>query len=113
MPDLSVLTLSAGMLVFRGNYVAAGGPDESSESEEASVAPGTLDDGAHLIDQATISLETVTLAALGAGYGSVGEVDLETYHGALVFNLDIGNADVKVVASNGAILDKDLETPDH
>jgi uncharacterized membrane protein YkoI len=43
----------------------------------------------------------------------VGEVDLETYQGALVFNVDIGNADVKVVASNGAILHKDLETPDH
>jgi hypothetical protein len=43
---------------FGGNYVAAGGSDESSESEEASVALGKLDDGAHLLDQATISLET-------------------------------------------------------
>ena len=32
---------------------------------------------------------------------------------ALVFNVDIGNADVKVVASNGAILVQELETDDH
>jgi len=64
---------------FGDNYVAAGGPDESSESEEVSIAPGTLDDGAHLLDQAAISLEAAILAAQGAADGSVGEVDLETY----------------------------------
>jgi hypothetical protein len=45
--------------------------------------------------------------------GVVGEVDLETCQGALVFNVDIGNADVKVVVSNGAILGQELETDDH
>ena len=55
---------------FYGNYVAAGGPDESSKSEDVSVAPGTLDDGAHLLDQAGISLEAAILAALGAGEGN-------------------------------------------
>lgn len=70
---LSVFALSTGMLAFfRGNYVATGGPDESSESEEVSVASGTLDDGAHLIDQAAISLEAALLAAQGAADGSGG-----------------------------------------
>ena len=111
---LSIFALSTGMLAFfGGNYVATGDPDESSESEEVSVAPGTLDDGAHLIDQAAISLEAALLAAQGAADGSVGEVDLETCQDALVFNVDIGNADVKVVASNGAILVQELETDDH
>ena len=45
--------------------------------------------------------------------GSVGEVDLETYQDALVFNVDIGNADVKVDFSDGAILGQELETDDH
>ena len=58
-----------------GNYIASVDPDESFKSEWASVAPGTLDDEAHLLDQATISLEA-TLAHLGAGNGSVAEVDL-------------------------------------
>jgi len=55
---LSMLALSDGMLVFSGdNYIASGCPDESSKSEQVSVAPGMLDDEAHLLDQATISLE--------------------------------------------------------
>ena len=77
MLGLSVLALSDGMLVFRGgNYIASVDPDESFKSEWASVAPGTLDDEAHLLDQATINHEAVTLAPLGAGDGSVAEVDL-------------------------------------
>ena len=74
---LSVLALSNAMLVFSGgNYIPSGCPDEGSKSEQVSVAPGMLDDETHLLDQATISLEAVTLAPLGAGDGSVAEVDL-------------------------------------
>ena len=97
---------------FYGNYVAAGGPDESSKSEDVSVAPGTLDDGAHLLYQAGISLEAAILAALGAGEGNW-RIDLEAYQGGLVFNEDISNADVKVVASDRAILSQELETDNH
>jgi len=43
----------------------------------------------------------------------IGEIDLETYQGGLVFNEDISNADVKVVASDRAILSQELETDNH
>ena len=43
-------------------------------------------------------------AAQGAYDGALGEIDLEMYQGTLVFNVDIGDLDVKVDAANGAIL---------
>ena len=68
------------------------------------VAPGTLDDGKDLLQLATISLEDAVVSAQTAGSGAVGEVDLEYYNGTLVFNVDIGDLDVKVDAATGAVL---------
>jgi hypothetical protein len=71
---------------------------------EATVPPGQIDDGADLLPQASITLDQAITAAQGAATGALGEVDLETYNGTLVFNVDIGAKDVKVDASNGNIL---------
>lgn len=40
----------------------------------------------------------------GPADGVVGEIDLEDYNGTLAFNVEIGAHDVKVDASNGAVL---------
>lgn len=74
------------------------------QEAEATVPPGQIDDGADLLPQASITLDQAIAAAQTAATGALGEVDLETYHGTLVFNVDIGAKDVKVDASNGAIL---------
>jgi hypothetical protein len=71
---------------------------------EATVLPGQIDDGADLLPQASVTLDQAITAAQTAATGALGEVDLETYNGTLVFNVDIGAKDVKVDASNGAIL---------
>lgn len=70
----------------------------------AGSAPGTLDDGAELLPNARISLADAIGAATSAADGAVGEVDLEYWHGSLVFNVDVGDDDVKVDASTGAVL---------
>jgi uncharacterized membrane protein YkoI len=36
--------------------------------------------------------------------GAIGEIDLEHYNGRLVFNVDVGDKDVKVDAENGLVL---------
>ena len=67
-------------------------------------ALGQIDDGAELLDHASISLKEALAAARAAASGELGEVDLEMYQGQLVFNVDIGDQDVKVDAADGTIL---------
>jgi uncharacterized membrane protein YkoI len=85
--------------------------DDANEAEDGDIqAPsGTLDDGKDLLPQAGIPLEQAVAAAQGAASGPVGEIDLEQAHGRLVFNVDIGDKDVKVDASSGAVLASDSD----
>lgn len=71
---------------------------------EDQVAPGTIDDGKELLPQAAITLDQAIAAAQATGPGELGEVDLEHDQGRLVFNVDMGDRDVKVDAQTGAIL---------
>jgi uncharacterized membrane protein YkoI len=86
--------------------------DEGDGEVEATVTAGTLDDGQSLLPQAGISLEAAVDSARGAASGAVGEVDLEYVGDRLVFNVDIGDQDVKVDASSGAVLSVDLDDLD-
>jgi uncharacterized membrane protein YkoI len=77
--------------------------DDSTEQHQS----GVLDDGKDLLPQASITLDQAIAAAQSAASGPVGEVDLEQYQGKLVFNVDIGDKDVKVDAQTGAALSAD------
>jgi uncharacterized membrane protein YkoI len=70
---------------------------------------GVLDDGKDLLPQAQITLDHAIAAAQSAASGAVGEIDLEQTHGRLVFNVDIGDKDVKVDASDGSIVAVDSD----
>jgi len=85
--------------------------DDANESgdDEAQVPSGTLDDGKDLLPQARITIDAAIAAAQSAATGPVGEVDLEQANGRLVFNVDIGEKDVKVDASDGSIVSADAE----
>src|SRR5215211_4653077 len=72
--------------------------------DEESAAPGTLDDGEELLPQATITLDQAITAVQASTPGAVGEVDLEYFQGTLVFNVDVGNHDVKVDATTGGVI---------
>jgi uncharacterized membrane protein YkoI len=78
--------------------------DQNEEDDENRGPSGALDDGSHLLPQADITLSQAIEAAQGAASGSVGEVDLEHWDGKLVFNVDIGDKDVKVDAGTGTVL---------
>ena len=94
------LILAVIAIVAVGSTVGAIAVIETS----ADVPPGTIDDGADLLPQASITLEEAITAAQEAESGALGEVDLEYYQSKLVFNVDIGDKDVKVDASNGDVL---------
>jgi len=83
--------------------------DDANEAEDGNIqAPsGTLDDGKDLLPQAGITLEQAVAAAQGAASGPVGEIDLEHWQGKLVFNVDVGDKDVKVDAQTGGVLSAD------
>jgi uncharacterized membrane protein YkoI len=63
-----------------------------------------LDDGKGLLSQATISEQQAIAAAQTAASGALNEVDLEHAGGRLVFNVDVGGADVKVDAATGKVV---------
>ena len=62
--------------------------------DEAAVPSGTIDDGAERLPEATITLDEAIAAVQGAATGLIGEIDLEDWHGTLVFNVDAATGDV-------------------
>ena len=88
--------------------IAVGGAVGAIVANETSAKAPTshIDDGADLLPQAAITIEEAIAAAQAAESGALGEVDLEYYEGRLVFNVDIGKWDVKVVAMDGSVFGK-------
>jgi uncharacterized membrane protein YkoI len=77
---------------------------ETNDDNGGPADAGNLDDGKDLLPQAGITIEQAITAAKTAATGDIGEIDLEDYNGKLVFNVDLGDQDVKVDASNGTVL---------
>ncbi len=82
---------------------------DAAEENEVQAAPGEIDDGRELLPQAGITLDQAIAAAQSAASGPVGEVDLEHRQGKLIFNVDVGDKDVKVDAANGSVLAVDAD----
>jgi hypothetical protein len=120
VPGLAVAILTVGVAgagAYSGSSGVGGGHESRLKGVTAGVAdwidelrgedavpPGTIDDGKHLLPLATISLDRAIEIAQGAETGDLGEVDLEQFEGHLVFNIDIGDHDVKVDAADGSVL---------
>jgi uncharacterized membrane protein YkoI len=86
---------------------AGGGGVAAATSGAAGGSPSRgsrLDDGKSLLPQARITEQQAIEAAQSAASGSLNEVDLEDHNGQLVFNVDVGNKDVKVDASTGNVV---------
>lgn len=101
---VAVLVLAASAVTITARVTSAGGPDGQNVEEQEQAVPGTIDDGAELLPQAGITLDAAIAAAKARASGDIGEVDLEEYKGTLVFNVDVGNDDVKVDARTGEVL---------
>ncbi|MFN0146402.1 MAG: PepSY domain-containing protein [Dehalococcoidia bacterium] len=99
---VALLAIAATTTTLATQGAFAGGNND--DDGEAEAAPGTLDDGKELLPEAKVSIEDAIAAAKGAATGNLGEVDLEYWKTGLVFNVDIGDADVKVDALTGQVV---------
>jgi uncharacterized membrane protein YkoI len=91
---LAVLGVAAGVALAGGGKAAS---------------PSRLDDGTDLLSQAKITEQQAIDAAQASGPGALNEVDLEHYNGKLVYNVDVGDRDVKVDADSGDVLASDKD----
>jgi uncharacterized membrane protein YkoI len=96
-PSIAIAAGVAAIGAATGVAVAA---DSSSTPAPAS----RIDDGAALLPQAAITEQAAIEAALAAAPGTLNEIDLEHFRGTLVFNVDVGQRDVKVDAATGKVL---------
>jgi uncharacterized membrane protein YkoI len=94
------LKIAATVLAVAG----LGGGAIAAASGGAGGGPSKLDDGTDLLPQAKLTIPEAVTAAQTAASGRIGEVDLEHYSGRLVFNVDVGDKDVKVDAATGAVV---------
>ena len=90
--------------------VAAGGLGAAvAAGDSGRGGASRLDDGKDLLPQAQISEAQAIAAAHGAASGALNEVDLEHRTGRLVFNVDVGDKDVKVDAASGRVVAVDSD----
>ena len=68
------------------------------------VKPGTLDDGKQYLPQTSISTAQAVAAAQRAWSGQLGQVDLESRSGRIVYVVDVGNREVGVDATDGSVV---------
>lgn len=89
--------------------VSSAPSEENDGNSEQKVPAGTIDDGEELLPQAKVTLEEAIATARTAASGKIGEIDLEHVDGRLVFNIDVGDKDVKVDATTGDLVRVDSD----
>ena len=92
----------AAMGTATGVAIASGGHGRSAAAKASTAS--RLDDGKSLLSQSKITEQQAIDAAQGTGSGALNEVDLEHYKGKLVWNVDVGDRDVKVDAATADVL---------
>lgn len=106
----AMATLAVGVATLGSTATAVYAQDDEGPNEvESPVAVGTLDDGRNLLPLAQITIEQAIQAAQGAASGAIGEVDLEYIADQIVYNVDVGDKDVKVDAGDGQIVAVDAD----
>jgi uncharacterized membrane protein YkoI len=89
--------------------VATSGYAATRSHPARSADASRLDDGKGLLAQSKISEQQAIAAARSAASGSLNEVDLEHRDGKLVWNVDVGDKDVKVDAADGKVVSVDQD----
>ena len=94
----AVLALAAAAFAFGG--VGAGLINDDGHF----VKPGTLDDGKQYLSQTSITTAQAVASAQRAWNGQLGQVDLESHGGRIVYVVDVGNREVGVDATDGSVV---------
>ena len=99
-----VVAALAAVVALTAAAFAFGGPRGLIWDDGHYAKPGALDDGKDLRPQTTVSLASAVATAQHAANGALGQVDLERYHGAIVYMVDIGDQEVRVDATTGKVV---------
>lgn len=99
---VTAVLLALGALA--ASTLAFGGPRGLIWDDGHYAKPGALDDGKDLLPQTSIPLSSAVAAAQQAADGALGQVDLEHFHGGVVYMVDIGNQEVRVDAASGKVV---------
>jgi len=94
----------AAIVALAAATFALGGPRGLIWDDGHFAKPGTLDDGKDLLPQTSVSLTSAVASAQAAATGALGQVDLERFHGAVVYTVDIGDQEVRVDATNAKVV---------
>lgn len=101
---LIVAAVLVALVALSAATFAFGGPRGLIWDDGHYAKPGALDDGKDLLPQTSVSLATALATAQGAAGGALGQVDLEHFHGGIVYMVDIGNQEVRVDAASGKVV---------
>jgi uncharacterized membrane protein YkoI len=99
-----VVVVLAALAALAASTLALGGARGFIWDDGHYAKPGTLDDGKDLLPQTSIPLSSAVATAQQAADGALGQVDLEHFHGAVVYMVDIGNQEVRVDATSGKVV---------
>jgi uncharacterized membrane protein YkoI len=99
-----VVAVLVALVALAAATFAFGGPRDLIWDDGHFAKPGALDDGKALQSQATVSLSAAIATAQHAATGALGQVDLERYHGGIVYMVDIGDQEVRVDAASGQVV---------
>jgi len=94
----------AVVVVLAGATLAFGGARGLIWDDGHYAKPGSLDDGKDLLPQTKVSLSAAVATAQGSASGALGQVDLEQFHGTVVYSVDVGGSEVRVDAGNGKVV---------
>jgi uncharacterized membrane protein YkoI len=99
-----VLVVLVALAALAASTLAFGGPRGLIWDDGHYAKPGTLDDGKDLLPQTSVSLSSAVAAAQQAADGALGQVDLEHFHGGVVYMVDVGDQEVRVDATSGKVV---------
>lgn len=98
-----LLAAAAVVIALAASAFAFGGGSGLILDDGHYVKPGSLDDGKQYLPQTTISLTQAVAAAKRAADGRLGQVDLKSGDGRVLYVVDVGSREVSVDAADGSI----------
>ena len=101
---IALVAALVAVVALAASALALGGSGGLIFDDGHYVKPGTLDDGKQYLPQTSITIAQAVAAAQRAGTGALGQVDLESRAGRIVYVVDVGNREIGVDATDGSVV---------
>jgi uncharacterized membrane protein YkoI len=101
---IALFAALAAVVALAAAAFAFGGGSGLINDDGHLIKPGTLDDGQQYLAQTSITTAQAVASARRAWSGQLGQVDLESHGGRIVYVVDVGNREVGVDATDGSVV---------